>query len=111
MEMYSSPSNMLIALSALLSLLGCSCLALSQEKHALTILGHGAKLPSALACRRWAFGFLLLSLVCQLLGSAGDFVLVLYPMFLGASALVAVLVIAFSPGWLRALRVLPGLRL
>lgn len=101
--------HMLIVLSALLSWLGCSCLAFSQEKHALAILGKGAHLPPASACRRWAFASLLLALLFQLLGSTGDFVIVLYPMFLGVGALIAALVIAFSPGWLRALRVLPGL--
>jgi type III secretory pathway component EscU len=107
--MYPSLGNLLIILSALLSLLGCSCLALSQEKHALAILGKGAQLPAASACRRWAFACLLLALVFQLLGSTGDFVIVLYPMFLGVGALIAALAIAFSPDWLRPLRVLPGL--
>jgi hypothetical protein len=102
-------AHMLILLSALLSLLGCCCLALGQEKHALTILGRGVQLPQAVACRRWAYSFLLFALLCQWLSCGGDFVLILYPMFVGVGALVVALVIAFRPASLRALRVLPGL--
>lgn len=81
---------------------------MGQAKHAKKIFGQSTPSLRAAAFRRWGWGCLLLSLLCQLSSASGDFVIILYPMFFGVGGLVTALVIAFYPSWLRVLRVLPG---
>lgn len=100
---------LILVLSVLLSLMSCVCFVFGQRKHALAIFGRQAQLPPAEVCHRWAWSLLLLSLVCLLISESGDFVLILWPMIFGASALLVALLIAFDPARLRNLRVLPGM--
>lgn len=101
---------LLLVSSVLLSLASCVCLVFSQRKHALAVFGRNAELPAASACRRWAWGLLFLCLACLLGAEGGDFVLILWPMIFGASALLVALMIAFFPTRLRSLRILPGMQ-
>lgn len=101
---------MLLFMSALLPFLSCICLALGQKKYAKEIFGRSAQLPKSVICKRWAWGFLWLSLLCSLLSERVDFVIVLWPMLFGIDALVVALLITFRPEWLRVMDSLPGLR-
>ncbi len=102
-------SALLILLSAVLVLLGCVCLALSQSKHATAVLGAHADRIRPGACQRWGWACLALSLACQILGSRGDFVIALWPMCFGTGALIVALALAFRPASLRLPARLPGL--
>lgn len=94
-------SFLLLGLTALFSLAGCSLLALNQKKHVATVFGRGSHPP--LGSGTPAMGWILLgvAMIPSMLGDRPGFAILYWLLSIGGSALIVVLLLAFRPGWLK----------
>ncbi len=94
-------SLLLLGVSALLALAGCTLLALNQKQHVATVLGRGAQPPLGKATPATGWLLLALALIPSMLGDRPGFAVLYWLLAIFGSALTVVMLIAFKPGWLK----------
>lgn len=96
--------TLLLLLAAGASLVGCACLALSQDRHRLAVAGdrrHPPRTPGHTRSLGWYL--LAASLLACTLRDGGAFAALLWPLLVGASAFAVALTLTYRPELLRPL--------
>ena len=87
-----------LAASALLALIGCQALALSQQRHWSRVMSTAPTPRTAKFARRIGWAAILLSLAISIGTEGPGFAALLWPLFMAAGAFIVALTIAYAPG-------------
>ena len=89
---------LLLALAAICALIGCACLALSQNRNWRTVMGKG---QASGFTRPLGWTLIGVSLVLCIIRDGGSFAALLWPLLLAAAGFAVAMLLAYAPSGLK----------